>query len=101
MPVVLVATFDPKPDHVDALVDALAGVLPGVHAESGCEKYALHRGRDRVVLIEKWSDRDALAAHGSGEAIAAVGKAIDGLVAGPPDVIRLDPVPVGGAAGAI
>ena len=101
MSIVLVATFDPKPDRIDDLVEALTGALPAVHAESGCEKYALHRGRDKVVLIEKWADRDSLKAHGSGAAIAAVGAAIDGLVDGAPDVVRLEPVLVGGAEGAI
>ena len=48
MSIVVVATISPKPEHTDAVAAAFAGIIPQVHAEDGCELYALHRaGPDR------------------------------------------------------
>jgi len=43
MSIVVVATITPKPEHTDEVAAAFAGVIPQVHAEDGCELYALHR----------------------------------------------------------
>ncbi len=95
MPVVVVATFHPAPGRSAAVVDAITGVIPAVHAEAGCELYALHRGEDRLVMIERWASPEALAAHGRGAAIAELGARLEGLLAAPTEVSRLDPVPAG------
>ncbi len=92
---VLVATIIPNPGQMEAVEAALTDLIPAVHQEDGCERYALHRGRDRLVFVEKWRDRDALAAHGAGPAIRAMNERLAGLVAGPPDVQVLEAVPAG------
>jgi quinol monooxygenase YgiN len=93
--VVLVATFQPTPGRIDDLIEAITSVIPSVHTEDGCELYALHRGKDTLVMIEKWSSRDALKAHGSGPAIAEMGPKLKGLLAAPPEVLRFESIPAG------
>jgi quinol monooxygenase YgiN len=94
---VLVATITPKPDQMDAAIAALKELIPAVHDEDGCERYALHRGPDRLVFIEKWRDMATLGAHGSGPNIAKLGEKLAGLTAGAPDIQVLEAVPVGDA----
>ena len=42
MPVVVVATITPKPEYRDEVIAAMKKAVPLVHAEDGCELYALH-----------------------------------------------------------
>ena len=60
MSVTVVATVRPVPEHRDEVIAAFTEVIPAVHAEEGCELYALHEGDDRLVMIEKWTSADAL-----------------------------------------
>jgi quinol monooxygenase YgiN len=94
----IVATITPLEGRVDDVLEALEDLAPEVHAEDGCERYALHRGKDRVVVIERWRDMAAVGAHGKGPAIKAMGERLAGLVSGPPDVQILEAVPVGDPA---
>ena len=102
MSVVVVATITPKPGEEDAVREALLAAIPQVHAEPGCELYALHegqhQGQSEFVMVERWESREALAAHGTAEALTALGAALAGKVAGPPQVRRLEAVPVGDPA---
>ncbi len=95
MPVVLVATFKPAPGRTDELIEVITEAIPAVHKEDGCELYALHRGKESLVMIEKWADRDALAAHGKGPAIAEMFPKLEGLLAEPAEVLRFEPIPAG------
>jgi quinol monooxygenase YgiN len=96
MAVVVVATIRPLPDRRAEVIAALEAVIARVHAEDeGCLLYALHEGPDRLVVIEKWLTGEALAAHGRGGAITELGKRLDGLVEGTPDVQVLQPHPAG------
>lgn len=99
MPVVVTAVFRPAPGRREDLVEALRSTIPGVHAERGCLLYAIHDAEDgTITMIEKWSSAADLDAHGSGPAVAALGAAIDDLVAAPAHVTRMTPIPVGAAA---
>ena len=60
MSIVVVATITPKPEHTDAVAAAFAGIIPQVHAEDGCELYALHRAGDQLIMIERWASAEAL-----------------------------------------
>lgn len=95
MSVVVVATLTPLPEHHDAVVAALLEAIPAVHREPGCELYALHEGKDRLVMIEQWQSREALAVHSKAEALAELGKALDGKLRAPLDVQVLRPHPAG------
>ncbi len=98
MSVVVVATITPLPEHQDEVIEAFTATIPQVQAEDGCELYALHAAPDRLIMIEKWASRDALATHSKGAALAALNPKLAGKVTGPPEVIVLDAVPAGDAA---
>jgi quinol monooxygenase YgiN len=68
-----------------------------VHAEPGCELYAVHEGRGHFVMVERWESLDALKAHGSAEALTTLGGQLADKLDGPPDVRRLTAVPAGDA----
>lgn len=95
MSVVVVATIYPVPEHRDDVIAAFENVIAQVHPEDGCELYALHEGRDRLVMVEKWASGEALATHGKGAALADLNKALAGKIVGDIDVQVLKPHPVG------
>jgi quinol monooxygenase YgiN len=95
---VIVATITPKPDKFDQVEEVLTRLIPEVHTEDGCELYALHRGKDRFVFVEKWRDMAALGAHGGGPNIKTLNEGLKGLVAGAPDIQILEALPAGNTA---
>ncbi|TFV90670.1 putative quinol monooxygenase [Blastococcus sp. CT_GayMR16] len=95
MSVVVVATLTPKPDQVDAVREALLAAVPKVHAEPGCELYAVHEGKGEFVMVERWESLDALKEHGSAEALTTLGGQLAGKLDSAPDVRRLTAVPAG------
>lgn len=92
---VIVATITPKPDKFDEVAEVLTRLIPEVHNEDGCELYALHRGKDRFVFVEKWRDMAALGAHGGSPNLKALNEGLEGLVTGSLDVQVLEAVPAG------
>ena len=99
MPVVVTAVFHPAPGRKDDLVEAFRSTLPGVHAEPGCLLYAIHDAADgTITMIEKWESVADLDVHGSSPEGRTLSAAIGGLVAEPPVVTRMTPIPVGDAA---
>ncbi|WP_209307550.1 putative quinol monooxygenase [Geodermatophilus sp. DF01_2] len=96
MSVVVVATITPQPEHVAAVREALLAAIPQVHAEEGCERYALHEARDHsLVMIEQWASPEALAAHGKGEPFTALSRRLEGKLAAAPELQVLTAVPAG------
>ena len=94
--VVVVAIFTAAPGKLDELRSALVEAIPGVHAEAGCDLYAIHDAPDdQIYMLEKWSSADLLDAHGDGPAVARLQELTRGLTAGPPEVIRMRPIPAG------
>ncbi len=98
MSVVVVATIKPLPEHRDEVIAAFSETIAQVHAEDGCELYALQQADDRLIMVEKWASREALAAHSRGAALAALNPRLAGKVAGPSEVIVLEAVPAGDPA---
>jgi quinol monooxygenase YgiN len=98
MSVVVVATITPLLEYRDEVIAAFTETIPQVHAEDGCELYALHQAEDRLIMVEKWASREALATHSKGAALAAMNPKLAGKVAGRPEVIVLDAVPAGDPA---
>ncbi len=82
---VVVATPTPQPEHTPAVRETALATVPRVHAEDGCERYALHEARDgSLVVIEQWAGPEALAAHGRGEPFTELSRQLEGeLAAGP------------------
>ena len=92
---VVVATITPRADQVDAVREAILAAVPQVHAEPGCELYAVHEGDGSFVMVERWESPEALKVHGRAEALTTLGGAIADKLAAPLDVRRLSPVPAG------
>jgi quinol monooxygenase YgiN len=96
--VVALATLTPAPGKTEELVAAMTSLIEQVHAnEPGCLLYALHRHPDgeSLVMVEKYTGPDAVAAHRASDHFKAAGKALAGLLAVAPEVIALEPVVVG------
>ena len=81
MSIIALAELHPTQGNTDSLVRALLAALDAVHAQDGCELYAVHEAKEKVVILEKWRDRESLDAHRQGEPLARLRKAMDGLVA--------------------
>jgi quinol monooxygenase YgiN len=98
MSIVVVATIYPAPEHREDVIAAFSDTIARVHAEDdGCELYALHEGEDRLVMIEKWTSEEKLAAHSRGPALAELNGRIDGKLAGRADLQVLRAHPAGTA----
>ena len=95
MSVVVVATIIPLPEHRDEVIAAFTETVAQVHEEGGCELYALHQARDRLMMVEKWASPEALRTHSEGAALAALNPRLAGKTAGPAEVIVLQAVPAG------
>jgi quinol monooxygenase YgiN len=95
VPIVLIATITPQPEATDVVLAAIQACIPAVQAEPGCELYALHSSKDALVLIEQWSDGDALKTHGQGPAMAQLMAAVEGKLAKPFDISMVRPIPTG------
>ncbi len=99
MAVIVIATFIPGPGHRDEVIAALEAAIATTHpAEEGVLLYALHEGQDgRLVMIEKYADEPAFAAHGKSPALAELVAALKGKLSAPFDVQVLTPHPAGSA----
>ena len=95
MSVVVVATLFPFAEHRDEVVAAIAEAVARVHTEDGCEVYALHEGTDRLVMIEKWSSKEARDVHLKAPALVELGGRLDGKLASPTEIQLLRPHPAG------
>ena len=68
-----------------------------MHGEPGVELYALHEGRDRLVMIEKYESERARPEHVKGAALAGLRSALEGkLSSGLDEQVRV-PDPAGNA----
>lgn len=95
MSVTVVATLFPVPEAREEILALLQQAIPQVHSEPGCELYALHQGKDRLVLIEKWASPADLQTHAASEGFAQLGQFLDGKLTAPLDVQVLEAVPLG------
>lgn len=95
--VAVIATMTPKPGMLAKVLEIIAGNVPTVHAEAGCLTYAVNafEAPERVVFVERWASREALAAHGAAEHMARTGAALADLVDGPTEVLVGTTVPMG------
>jgi quinol monooxygenase YgiN len=99
MSVVVVATITPKPEYLADVIAAMKKAVPLVHGEDGCELYALHADDEQLVMVERWASLDALKKHGTDSAgLRVFNEAIDGKLAAPTVVLRLDAIPAGDSA---
>ena len=97
MSVVVVVTAFPVPEHRAEVVTAFEAAITRVHDEPGVELYALHEGRDRLVMIEKYESEEVRSEHLKGEALADLRAALQGKLTSGLDVQVLMPHPAGNA----
>jgi quinol monooxygenase YgiN len=95
MSIVVVATAFPLPDHGAEVVAAFEEAITAVHTEPGVERYALHEGHDRLVMIEEYESEQARAEHLKGKALADLRSGLQGKLSSPLDVQVLTPHPAG------
>jgi quinol monooxygenase YgiN len=96
MPVIVVATIKPLPEHRDEVRAVLEAAIPQVHGEEGCELYALNQKDDRFVMIERWASPAALQTHSTDSAgLQQLNAELKGKLEAPLDVVVLEPVPAG------
>ncbi|MGQ7848428.1 putative quinol monooxygenase [Granulosicoccus sp. 3-233] len=90
----VVAILTAKPGKGPELLEAIAKVVPQVHAEKGCIEYQPVTdaenagasqdkvGPDSLVVIEKWDTLDDLKAHSASAHMAAFGKSVADIMVG-------------------
>ena len=97
--VVVVVVVRVKEGREDEAIEAVRSFLEPSHEEEGCLRYALHRDTSdprRFVLVEHWRSQADLDAHFTKPYMANIGRMND-LVEQPPDLIFVEPVPLGDA----
>lgn len=92
MSVVVVATSKPKPGRLQDALDAFEAVVSMVYEEPGCEFYAVHTDGENLVMVERWESREALQAHGEGEALKKLAELRGDAMEGPTTIYVLDAV---------
>jgi quinol monooxygenase YgiN len=85
-PVFVVATATPRPGRLNDIVDAYAQVTPAVHAEAGCELYAVHSDDEVVIIVERWTSQSDLNAHAVGEPLIELKRLLGDSLAAPIEV---------------
>ncbi|GAA3592959.1 putative quinol monooxygenase [Agrococcus terreus] len=97
-PLVVIAVFRPAEGAREQVLAALERAIPRVHEEAGCNLYSIQEAADGVIwMIEHWDSAALLDEHGAGAPVADLNAELEGLLASPVEVIRLDPIPVGDA----
>lgn len=79
MTLIVVATIDAQPQHIDAVRAALEAVVPPSRAESDCLRYELHVDNKiptRFIMLEEWTDKAALARHAAAPHSKTLGAAL-------------------------
>jgi quinol monooxygenase YgiN len=96
--VIVIVTAYPVPEHRAEVITAFETAIVRVHDEPGVERYALHEGHDRLVMIEKYASEEARSAHSKGAALAALRSALEGKLRTGLDAQVLVPHPAGDPA---
>ena len=95
MSIVVVVTAFPVPEHRAEVIAAFEAAIARVHDEPGIELYALHEGRDRLVMIEKYESEQARSDHRKGAALADLLSALEGKLRRDLEAQVLVPHPAG------
>jgi quinol monooxygenase YgiN len=99
--VVVVATLRVREGAEEEGMAVLRELAERSQPEEGCLAYAVHRAADdprTIVMVERWTSREALDAHFQQPHVAQAGARSAELLDGAPTILFLDPVPVGDPA---
>jgi quinol monooxygenase YgiN len=91
--VVVVVTAHHLPEHRATVIAALEKAIAGVHQDPGVERYTLHEGADRLLVIEKYESEEARSENAKHPALAYLLIALDGKLRTRLDVQALTPHP--------
>jgi quinol monooxygenase YgiN len=96
---VVIAVLHPAPGRLREALEVVARNVPTVHREEGCLTYAVHTAADpdRIIFVERWTTREALAAHAAAPHMAATNDQLAPMLAAPTDVWQATSVPLGDA----
>ncbi|MHB1786725.1 MAG: putative quinol monooxygenase [Acidimicrobiales bacterium] len=92
--VAVVAKIQAKPGKRDEAAAVLASMVEVARDEEGTLLYVMNldNNEDDVIwFFELYADDEALGAHAGSGAMKATGKALAGLVAGPPELHLMRP----------
>ncbi|MDT0143183.1 antibiotic biosynthesis monooxygenase [Microbacterium sp. PRC9] len=85
--VTVVARIHPDPERITDAAAAVRAAVEGIRAEDGCEQYDPHLADDgAIVIVERWSTREALAAHNTGAPVQVLRDGLKGLTVAPTEV---------------
>lgn len=90
--VAIVTAVEGKSEQAEALIRT---IIPPTHAEEGCIAFALHRDLDdlhKLVLVERWSDREALERHLATDHLAAFRARMPDVAGAPVQVMVMEPL---------
>lgn len=96
--VVVVAHARAKEGRGAEAAALLMQLVGPTHGEQGCLLYALHQDAsdpDHLVFVERWSSREALAAHAEAPHLTLLRDAGPMVLDAPVEVFVLDPLPGG------
>jgi quinol monooxygenase YgiN len=85
-----------RPETIEELLALSLEHVTRSRAEPGCRSHAVHRDAEnplRLVFLEEWDDRAALAAHFAVPASRAFVKAAGALAAGAPTLSVFEATP--------
>ena len=90
----VIANLNVAEGKEEAFEEVMLGLATQVREnEPGNRLYELCRDEDgNYIVMELYEDADALAAHGQSEHFKAAGGGFKGLMAGPPEIQRLQVV---------
>lgn len=93
--IAVIAKIPAQPGQRDAVVAGLRAMLDHVETEPGTITYILHedaKDADVLWMYEIYADQAAFDAHGTSEAMKALGGAIGAHLGGKPELTFLTPI---------
>lgn len=93
MPLAVIAKLTAQTGKRDELVDLLQKLVAASHDEPGTLVYSMHAALNNdedVYFYELYADKEASKAHATGPVMQEVGPQILALLAGPPEITRLE-----------
>jgi quinol monooxygenase YgiN len=87
--VIVLASVTLQPGRIDEALALSRQHVARSRAEAGCLSHAVHRDDEdaqRIVFVERWADRAALAAHFEVPASRQFVKALSALASAPPQM---------------
>lgn len=97
-PACFIVRIRARPGMGQEVLAALQDLVPEVHAEPGCERYALHAadGQDTFVSVERWTSANAARTHVGSPAVRRYREWVAGLTE-PSEITQLTPIALGDA----